>query len=89
MPWTREEKIFCLTTYLETNSFKTVSKYMQPINMMMIYEWGKYPKKWLHVLETDIIPIKKRHWFNVSSSKDTFFTGCAPNDCYYACLSNK
>ena len=26
MPWTREEKIFCVTTYLETKSFKTASK---------------------------------------------------------------
>ena len=24
MPWTREEKIFCVITYLETKSFKTV-----------------------------------------------------------------
>ena len=24
MPWTREEKIFCVTTYLQTKSFKTV-----------------------------------------------------------------
>ena len=29
MPWTREEKVFCITTYLETKSFKTVSKQMQ------------------------------------------------------------
>ena len=26
-------KIFCLTTYLETKSFKTVPKQMQPINI--------------------------------------------------------
>ena len=26
MPWTREEKIFWVTTYLETKSFKTLSK---------------------------------------------------------------
>ena len=36
MSWTREEKIFCVTTYLETKSFKTVSKEMQPINLIMI-----------------------------------------------------
>ena len=28
MLWTREQKIFCVTTYLETKSFKTVSKLM-------------------------------------------------------------
>ena len=26
MPWTIEEKIFCVTSYSETKSFKTVSK---------------------------------------------------------------
>ena len=26
MLWTREEKMFCVTIYLETKSFKTVSK---------------------------------------------------------------
>ena len=24
MPWTREDKVFCVTTYLERKSFKTV-----------------------------------------------------------------
>ena len=26
MPWTREEKIYCISPYLKTKSFKTVSK---------------------------------------------------------------
>ena len=30
-------KIFCVTSYMETKSFKTVSKYVQPINMIIIY----------------------------------------------------
>ena len=37
MPWTRDEKIFCATIYLEAKSLKTVSKLMKPINMIMIY----------------------------------------------------
>ena len=45
-------------------------------------------KKWLYVLEADIITIEK-HWFNVSISKDAFFNGCIPSDCHCACLSNK
>ena len=88
MPWSREEKMFCQTTYLETKSFKTASKYMQIINMIMIYYWDKKLKKRLHVLEADIITIKK-HWFDVSSSKDAFFNGHVPNDRHCACLSNK
>ena len=45
---------------------------MQHINMIMIYSRDKKLKKWLHVLEADIIMIKKIHWFDVSSSKDVF-----------------
>ena len=55
MPWTREEKTFCVTTYLETKSFKIVSKYMQPVNMIMIFYWHKKLKKtcmsWKLILE--------------------------------------
>ena len=36
-------------------------------------------KNKLHVLEADIITIKK-HWFDISSSKDAFFTLRVPND---------
>ena len=32
---------------------------MEPINMIMIYYWNKKLKKRLHVLEADIITIKK------------------------------
>ena len=33
---------------------------MQPINMIIIFYWNKkLKKKWLHVLEADIITIKK------------------------------
>ena len=77
MPWTREKNILRhylfgdkMITYLETKSFKTVSKWMQLINMITIYYWDKNLKK-LHVLEADIITIKKK-WFDVSSSKDAF-----------------
>ena len=47
---------------------------MQPINMIMIYFWDKKlkKKKKLHVLEANIIIIKKQHWFDVSSSKGAF-----------------
>ena len=58
MPLTREEKIFCITTYLETRSFKTVSKLMQPMDMIMIYYWDKELKKRLLVLEAERITIK-------------------------------
>ena len=54
MPWTREKKIFCPTTYLETKSFKTVLNYMQTINMIMIHYLDKKLKKRLHVLKADI-----------------------------------
>ena len=74
--------------YLETRSIKTISKQMQPINMIMIYYWDKKLKKWLHVLEADITTIK-RHWFDVSSSKDAFFTEYDPNDHHCVCLSYK
>ena len=89
MLWTGEEKI---TTYLETKSFKTVSKYEinnRICNLLMIYYWDKKFKKRLHALEADIITIRKKHWFDVSSSKDVFFTGCVPNDRCCACYSNK
>ena len=43
---------------------------MQPIDMIMIYHRDKKLKKGLHVLEADIIMIKKKHWFDVFSSKD-------------------
>ena len=34
---------------------------MQPIYMIMIYYWEKKHKKRLHVLEADIITIRKYH----------------------------
>ena len=41
--------------------------------MIMIYYCDKKLKKRLHVLEADIITIKKKiHWFDVASSKDAF-----------------
>ena len=48
MPWTKEEKIFCVTTDLETKSFKTVqAKYRRKFN------FNNYPQKsqiyrWTH-----------------------------------------
>ena len=57
---------------------------MQPINMIMIYYWDKKLKKGLRIQEADIII--KKHWFDVSSKKDAFFTGCVPNDYHWACL---
>ena len=46
MPWTKEGKIFCLTTYLETNSFKAVQpKFRRKFNFKnypqkrQIYRW--------------------------------------------------
>ena len=37
MPWTKEKNIFGITAYLETKSFKTVSKQMQPIIIIDYY----------------------------------------------------
>ena len=65
-------KIFCVTAYLETKSFKTVSKEIQSINIM-IYCRDKKLKKRLHVLEADIIPIKKTLIY-ITSSKDKSFS---------------
>ena len=50
----QERKNILLTGYLETKSFKTVLKLMQPTNILMIYYWDKKLKKWLHILEADI-----------------------------------
>ena len=62
---------------------------MQSINIMMIYYRDKKLKKRLHILEADIITIKKKHWFDVSTSKDAFFTGHILKDRHFACLRNK
>ena len=59
MPWTTEQKIFYVITYLETKIIQNFSKWMQPINMIIIYYWDKKLKKELHILEADIIRIKK------------------------------
>ena len=37
MPSPGEEKIICITTYLDMKSFQTVSKQTQPVNMILIY----------------------------------------------------
>ena len=58
MPRTRAEKIFCVTTYLETKSFKTVSKYDNDLSLRQ--ETQKKKKKW-HDLEADIKTILKKH----------------------------
>ena len=62
--------------------------------MIMIYYWDKKLKKRLHVLEADIITIKKkkqRKNIDLMSlgQKDVFFMGCVPNDCHGTYLSNK
>ena len=37
MPWTREGKIFCVTNYLATKSFKTVqAKFRRKFNLTII-----------------------------------------------------
>ena len=65
-------KILWVIIYLETVSFKAISKKIQPITIIIIYYWDKITKKRLHTLEADIITIKKKHWFHDSSSKDAF-----------------
>ena len=45
---------------------------MQSNDMIIIYYWDKKLKKRLHVLEADIITIKSKHWFDMSSSKNAF-----------------
>ena len=47
--------------FWETKSFKSVSKQIKPINMILIYKWDKKlkKKKRLHVLEVDIITVKR------------------------------
>uniref|UniRef100_UPI00358E2E41 uncharacterized protein n=1 Tax=Myxine glutinosa TaxID=7769 RepID=UPI00358E2E41 len=51
MPWTKEEKLFCVTTYLETKSFKTVqAKFRRKFN------FNNYPQKnqvyrWAHTFQ--------------------------------------
>ena len=62
---------------------------MQLINMIMIRYIDKKLKKGWDDQEANIITILKKHWFDVSSSKDAFFTECVPNDRHCACLGNK
>ena len=66
---------------------------MQPINMIMLFFFyrDKKLKNRLHILEADIIIIKKKqlYWFDISNSKDAVFTGRVPNDRHCDCLSNK
>ena len=38
----KREKIFCIITYLETKSFKTVPKLMQPINISCLNIYGTH-----------------------------------------------
>ena len=45
----------------------------------MIYYWDKKLKQRLHVLETNVITMKKQCWFDVSNLKNAFFTGRVPN----------
>ena len=42
--------------------------------MIMIYDWNKKLKRTLHVLEAEIIAVKK-HLFDVCRSKDAFLQG--------------
>ena len=51
MPWTREDKIVCVTTYLETKSFKTVQG-----NFRRKFNFNNYPQKtpiyrWPHTVQ--------------------------------------
>ena len=47
-------------------------------------------KKWLHVLEDDIITIKKNNIDLMSlAQRMYFFTGSVPNDRHCACFSTK
>ena len=58
---------------------------MPPINMKIIYYCNKKVKT-LHVLEVDMISIKKNHWLDVFSTKDVFFIGRVLNDRLCDCL---
>ena len=43
MPWTRDEKIFCVIIYLETNSFKTVqAEYRRNFNLAIVPRIAKF-----------------------------------------------
>ena len=57
MLWTREEKIFCVTTYLET---KIIQNYLK-IDATHLYHYDlllrQETQKRLHVLEADMIII--------------------------------
>ena len=89
MPWKREEKYFVSLCIWRQKHSKLSKEKMQPINMIRIYYCDKKLKKRLHVLEADIITIKKKMCFNFFRSKDAFFTAYGPNDHYCASVSNK
>ena len=51
MPWTREEKIFCVITYFETSSFKTVqAKFRKKFNFNHPQKSQIY--RWVHKFQT-------------------------------------
>ena len=62
---------------------------MESSNMIMIYYWDKKLTKRLHVLEADIIKIKKNPSIWYLLLQDAFFTGRVPNDRHCAGLSIK
>ena len=64
-PWSQclgqERKKYFVSLLIWRQNHSTVSEYLQPINMIMIYYWDKKLKKRLHILEVDIIIIKKNN----------------------------
>ena len=62
-------KIFCPSTYLETESFKLDATYYYNNDLLQKY---RTPKR-LHVLEANIITTKKKHRLDNSGPKYAFF----------------
>ena len=62
---------------------------MQPNDMLTIYYWDKKLDEIIHVLEADIITIKKTLIWCLKLKGFAFFIGRVPNDHHWVFLSNK
>ena len=85
----QERKNYFASLLIWRQNHSKLSKYMQPINMIMIYYWDQKLKKIkLHVLKTDIITIKNTEWMFLAQ-RMIFFTGRDQYDRYCVWLSYK
>ena len=72
MPWSREENIlrhYLFADKIFQNCLQLDTTHLYDNNLLLRQE----TQKRFHVLEADIITIKKKDWFDVFNSKNEFF----------------